>query len=664
MIGREETASVLVRAWLLGPFQVERRQADGTWEAITPTAWEHSYARSVFTRLLCTHERRAMRSDLMDDLWPDRPISLAERYLNNAASRLYRAFAPHQIVRSFGLHGRSGYELADQSILWTDSQASEELLHEAERLGRTSVSALPLLERASTYFARGEMLADESGQWCLPVRAEKAALQRCCVIWLADAYEAQGMLWHARMQYRSFLDRNELDEDILCRLLALLHRHNMVSDLRATYEEAKRRFASEGISLSGTTRQFIKQLFAVPPDPQAYVPAERPHELLHHDIDSFLPHHHRRLASVTPAPYTMAMSSLPQPNLDMLMRSRRQALHDILQIAAATLTLSAASWLPQESHDHLALALEHPAYVDDEVLTDLTAITKRYWGLSKNASIDLLSGMAGHFTTITQLLKGSHPTPVYDRLCALTSENALLLGKTFHDIREYDLAWEYYKFALKLARDTRNTDLYATVMGRIALLMIYWGQPAHALPLLHSAKANEMHNIHLRPWLRAIEAEIQSMLGNATACQQLLEQAKSVVPPSSLADDIYATGFNPSRAAGYEGACFVRLRLPERALPALEEALVLCEPTSLRRRSTLLADIGTVHAQLGDVKTACSFILQSVEVTAQTKSLAVLQRIYKGRSELDPWKDSADVKALDERVTEMFQMLTKLKEQV
>ncbi len=83
-------------------------------------------------------------------------------------------------------------------------------------------------------------------------------------------------------------------------------------------------------------------------------------------------------------------------------------------------------------------------------------------------------------------------------------------------------------------------------------------------------------------------------MGDVDGCLHSLERSKDVTLPISLTDDIYATGFNPSRAAGYEGACFVRLRQPERALPALKEAFALCDPTSIRRRSTLLADIGTV----------------------------------------------------------------------
>jgi transcriptional regulator with XRE-family HTH domain/tetratricopeptide (TPR) repeat protein len=361
--------------------------------------------------------------------------------------------------------------------------------------------------------------------------------------------------------------------------------------------------------------------------------------------------------------YNNTRSLLLLPGLDMLMMSRRQVLKEILNGACAALLLSPYMLLPQDTKERLDIITSHPSYVDEEAINDLATITRSYWTLSKNASIDLLSGVAGHFTTIAQLLKEPHPTPIYEKLCALASENALLLGKTFHDIREYDLAWEYYKFSLKIAQDTLNTDLWANGVGRIALLLIYWGQPQHALPLLHEAQKKEIHNQRLKPWLSAIEAEIHAMRGNIDDCKRSLERAKSVQLPTSLLDDTYATGFNPSRAEGYEGACFVRLHQPDLALPALEKAFSLCDPTSLRRRSTLLADRGTVYAQLGDVQTACSLILQALDMTAQTKSLVVLQRIYKGREVLDPWKGHPEVKILDERIFEMLTTLTKLKEQ-
>jgi tetratricopeptide (TPR) repeat protein len=308
--------------------------------------------------------------------------------------------------------------------------------------------------------------------------------------------------------------------------------------------------------------------------------------------------------------------------------------------------------------------LAHPSHVDEDTLLDLASVTKTYQKLSKNASIDILAGIVGHFTTISQLLKTAHPTSTYQKLSTLVSESALLLGRTFHDIREYDLAFGYYKFSLKIARDIGDHELWASGVGRLALLFIYWGHPQNALPWLQEAHKNDIQNQQLRLWLWAIEAEIYAMLGKSDQCFRALDRSKEVSSPLSSKDDMYSTGFNESRMLGYEGACFVRLHRPELALPALQGALASCDPTSLRRRATLFADIGIVHAQLGEVRTASELMLQSLDTTVQIKSLVVLQRVSKGRGELNRWSKSAEVQNLDDQIYETLTVLNKMKEQV
>lgn len=356
--------------------------------------------------------------------------------------------------------------------------------------------------------------------------------------------------------------------------------------------------------------------------------------------------------------------SVSLSGFDMLIKSRRQILQDILNAACTAITLSPYELVPKESRARLELAKTHSSYLDDEALDDLGTITKRYWSISKNVSVDVLSGLAGHFSNIIQFLKDSHPDRIYRRLCFLASENALLLGKTFHEIKEYDLAWSYYKFALKVALDTGNIDLWAAGIGRVALLLIYWGEPQNALPLLQEAQKRQLHNQRIGPWLSAIEAEIHAGMGNEDTCLRLLEKPKSVTLPTSLDDDFYhITDFNDSRVAGYEGACFVRLHKPELALPALEDALTLCDPAFLLQRSGQIADIGTVHAQLGDPKEACRLLSQALDMTMQTKSLVVVQRVCKARNELNRWQRNAEVKTLDAQIADTFTALTKLKEE-
>src|SRR5581483_4136247 len=151
--------------------------------------------------------------------------------------------------------------------------------------------------------------------------------------------------------------------------------------------------------------------------------------------------------------------------------------------------------------------------------------------------------------------------------------------------------------ALKAAQVAFNHDLWAVGLGRMSLLLIYWEHPQKALPLLQEAKQLTVRSDRIRCWLAAVEAEVHAHLGDALACDKALTVAKALAAREPLGEDCYATGFNPSRLAGYEGACFLRLRHPDRALPALQQAVALLDPQAIRRRSTLLTDMGIAYAQ-------------------------------------------------------------------
>jgi tetratricopeptide (TPR) repeat protein len=349
----------------------------------------------------------------------------------------------------------------------------------------------------------------------------------------------------------------------------------------------------------------------------------------------------------------------------MLMIARRQILSYGITLTGASFVLSPSVLLPQESREHLELMMTHSSYVDEKAIDHLAAITQKYWDLRETtAAIDLLSGIKGHFITITQLLKESRPTRIYKKLGALASETAQLLGRTFDEMREYDLAWNCYAFALNMAQDIHHDDLWAAGAVRLAELIWGWRNPLDALPFLEEAQKRGIRDQRLGVWLSATEARIYAMTGSMDVFLRASDRSKKITLPESLSGDIYRTDFNPSEVARRESDCFMDLCQPERALPTMKEALATCDPTSTRYRSVLLANVGRVYGQLGDVKTACKLLLESLDITTQVKSLVTLRRIYKGRSELDSWKDSGDVKELDERIVEVHRSLAKVKERV
>src|SRR5579859_3626168 len=181
-----------VRVWLFGKFLVKLRNNNGTEEEVRNAAWATTYARPLLKRLVPATGRRASRSTLLTDLFPqksDDEIGKEEesqekrknKYLSDAATKL-RQILGHEIINPLGSHGAGGYELAGPAFLWSDVEECGLLVKEAE--GLPLVEALSRLEKASEYFKRGELLEGEDGQWCHAFRRSQEKAMRQCHIML------------------------------------------------------------------------------------------------------------------------------------------------------------------------------------------------------------------------------------------------------------------------------------------------------------------------------------------------------------------------------------------------------------------------------------------------------------------------------------------------
>lgn len=352
------------------------------------------------------------------------------------------------------------------------------------------------------------------------------------------------------------------------------------------------------------------------------------------------------------------MAIMPEKKGDILGISRRQVLHGMLDAACTTLVLAPYALLNDDAVDRLTAVVTRHFAIDDEVLNDLSAVTQRHWRLSVNLSVEVLSSIMGHFQTVIRLLKRSHPTNISKRLYSIAGEAAQIIGKILFDIHEYELAWAYYSFALHAAQNAQNHTLYAAGLGRISLLAISNDQPKEALSLLEYGYKLPMQNKRIRAWLWIIEAEASAHLDNTDTFTRAMENAEHIAHEFSLEEDLYATGFNLSRLAGYKGSCYLRLNNIEAALEALREAYALLDPFYIRRKSVILAHIGTAHAKQGDIKGACDYACQSLTIIAQTGSLDTLRRIHALRAALGSSNENTLVKDLDQQMLLVQQHIT------
>src|SRR5260370_31794749 len=89
----EQCCGAFLRVYLQGQFVLEQRLCapdnEVAYEVIAPEKWEHrKHVQRLLTILLSRPGRRARRSYLMDELWPETDAELAGQYLKTTISKL------------------------------------------------------------------------------------------------------------------------------------------------------------------------------------------------------------------------------------------------------------------------------------------------------------------------------------------------------------------------------------------------------------------------------------------------------------------------------------------------------------------------------------------------------------------------------------------------
>ncbi len=124
-------------------------------------------ARTLFKVLLCAPGRQASRSQLAGILWPETDEDKARESLRSASKVLRKVL--HTASGEELLENRNNHailELAEQSRLWVDADAFEDVTSLASR-ATAPEEALALWQQAQDLL-RGEFLVATSLHWASP----------------------------------------------------------------------------------------------------------------------------------------------------------------------------------------------------------------------------------------------------------------------------------------------------------------------------------------------------------------------------------------------------------------------------------------------------------------------------------------------------------------
>lgn len=641
----KDAPSVQVRVWLFGECCVEYRDKNGTWKTIMLHEWGGTTHSRRLLGFLLLHERRAGRGKLMEQLWPGSDSASLEGSLNKAVSNVRKVFRAEWLLTINSK--RTTYQLADQSQVWADVDAFEAALQEVEQYALDSRERKHWLETARTYFERGPLLDGEDDLWCHAKREYFGTAYYRCLLWLAEAYEAQEDFRQAEAQMETLLQQNPLDEAVLFRLMYILQQQGLAAEALRRYQNAVALFKRQGMSLSSNI-----DIFA-------------------HGLQQ-LPQHSKEVRSVT-------LSSDSHKNAQTKFVMQEQlALFQSLQTAfpsankhtedanktshVAELDSGFLPFLspvqnisPSETLERLAHVLAKPARLDDTTLVALEKLAGDCWRFRPDIlgvlSPDLLQFVLRHLQQVTVLLSGSLLTSTRVRLCAIASELTQIAGWTLYEMQAFAQAQAYYEMALVAAREAENPLLEAVALARMSRIFKYCAQKEAILPALQFARRllENQDDSPVYSWLCAEEALAYARSKQTYESLKTLERVTQIFQPGDFDNDPYWVGFEANVKAGFFGSCYTALQQFEQAEVSYREALDQISPASRinskHRRSLLSVNLATILLRQEAIEEACKLAQEALTLINQSKSPLVLQHLMKFKRKLEPWKTLTVVEA-------------------
>ncbi len=332
------------------------------------------------------------------------------------------------------------------------------------------------------------------------------------------------------------------------------------------------------------------------------------------------------------------------------MEKKRRELLKLLGVASGVLLMPVLDIDWERIDDAVAT----PSHVNTAVLQELGTVNRHWWGIYRAASSKstVLDGILGQFKTLTSFLKESHSASIHTGLAILASDLAQLVGEIFFDANEYGVAASCYTFAMATAKEASHHDLWACALVRNAFLSMYEQNYQDASLLLRQALQVALRgdpSLVTRQWIAAVSAETYAGLGDLAACQKALDAAEEVHGVRGGRNGGWLR-FDGERLPEQRGTCFVRLKQPNFALPALYEALSQ-HPDPTRRRGMVLSEMAQASLQQQNVEQACAYAHEVIGITARGSSGMLKKGLFTLRARLEPLAYTEAVRQLDQHLS-------------
>jgi tetratricopeptide (TPR) repeat protein len=231
-------------------------------------------------------------------------------------------------------------------------------------------------------------------------------------------------------------------------------------------------------------------------------------------------------------------------------------------------------------------------------------------------------------------------------------EAAVLAGRlSFWDVRDSAGAARYFELARRAAEEAEDRVLGAYALAFIAEFTTYLGRPGESLGYVEAARnSRAVLPPRVNAWVAAVEAEARAYLAEGHETRVALDKAHAAMALVTRDDHepAWIDFFDEGRLGGYAGVCLVRLGDAPNAVEVLERANRATNPSFTKYRSEIASDLAWARVQQGQVEESCRLLALTFELAHPVGYKEGLHRLAHVRQQLQPYRDTAAVRELDE----------------
>ncbi len=299
--------------------------------------------------------------------------------------------------------------------------------------------------------------------------------------------------------------------------------------------------------------------------------------------------------------------------------------------------------------------------VDRHLLDDLQAVISHY--AERRGTVaprSLLPAVWGHLRVMRRLLEEDQAPGLRQHVYVLTAETAALAGWLSHLLDNRGDAYTHWTFTRDVARQAGEGPLLAHAL--VATSVLYSNvrrahdpQRSHgALTLLDAADmaAGAKSSPILRSWLLARRGEERAVNRDTRGSAHDFEEAARVRAGAPEPGAGVLIHWDEARLSIWRAHCLVRLGDVAEGAALLDGVLARMAPLRLYDRSRALIELAAAHAHRGrdGIEPACSYLSTAVGLADRAGLVSHVERIWTVREQLSPWRDTIEVRALDEQL--------------